>query len=201
MPTPEAQTTAAARLVEPAECLLLVIDLQEKFVPYLRRAARVLSGTGLLLDAAHALGAPVLVTEHNPRAIGPTVPEVARHLRGDPVMAKMIFSCCGDEGVLAAIRGHEAVRTLVLAGCEAHICVMQTALDALRLGYAVHVAADAVSSRMALDYRVGLERMRDAGAVVASAEMTAYELLRRADGPGFKALLPAFKGWVGRVNE
>lgn len=201
MTTTSTSDNPNARFIEPGESLLVVIDLQEKFVPYLWRAQRVLSGTRLMLDAAHALGVPVLVTEHNPKAIGGTVPEVTRYLREDPVKDKMIFSCCGDDGIRAHLQAQPAVKNIIIAGCETHICVMQTALEAQGLGYNVHVAADAVGSRMELDWRIGLERMRAAGVVISTAEMMAYELLRRADRPEFKQMLPAFKDWVSRVGQ
>ncbi len=77
---------------------------------------------------------------------------------------------------------------------ESHICVMQTALGALREGYLVHVASDAVSSRTEWNWKLGLERMRAAGALISSAEMMVYELLRSSGAPGFKELLPYLKG-------
>jgi len=84
--------------------------------------------------------------------------------------------------------------TILLCGMEAHICVMQTALAALREGYLVHVASDAVSSRTESNWRIGLDRMRAAGAVLSSAEMMMYELLRSSGSPAFKELLPYLKG-------
>jgi nicotinamidase-related amidase len=77
---------------------------------------------------------------------------------------------------------------------ETHICVMQTALAALHEGYLVHVASDAVSSRTESNWRIGLARMRAAGAVISSAEMMIYELLRSSGAPAFKELLPYLKG-------
>jgi nicotinamidase-related amidase len=83
--------------------------------------------------------------------------------------------------------------TILLCGMETHICVMQTTLGALREGYLVHVASDAVSSRTELNWRIGLERVRAAGAILSSAEMMLYELLRSSGAPAFKELLPYLK--------
>jgi len=91
--------------------------------------------------------------------------------------------------------------TILIVGCETHVCVMQTTLDALAAGYAVHVAADAVSSRKKLDWQRGLGRIESAGAVTATAEMIAYELLGRSDTPAFKALLPTLKGWTSTDDD
>ena len=84
--------------------------------------------------------------------------------------------------------------TLLLCGMESHICVMQTALAALREGYLVHVASDAVSSRAEWNWKIGLERMRAAGAVISSTEMMIYELMRSSSSPAFKEMLPHLKG-------
>jgi nicotinamidase-related amidase len=84
--------------------------------------------------------------------------------------------------------------TALLCGMETHICVMQTALGALREGYLVHVASDAVSSRTELNWRIGLDRMRAAGAILSSTEMMIYELLRSSGAPAFRELLPYLKG-------
>jgi nicotinamidase-related amidase len=84
--------------------------------------------------------------------------------------------------------------TLLLCGMESHICVMQTALAALREGYIVQVASDAVSSRTEWNWKIGLERMRAAGAVISSTEMMIYELMRSSSSPAFKEMLPHLKG-------
>jgi len=187
-----------ALFLNPAESLLLVVDLQEKFVPYLKHSKRVLQSTELLLQAAKVMNIPVVVSEHNPEGIGPTVPEIARHLDGAEVIRKDVFSCMRDQKIRAVVARRQEAKTLVIAGCETHVCIMQTSLDAMELGYNVHVAADGVSSRSELDWQMGLERIGKAGGVIATAEMVAYELLRRSDTPEFKKLLPVFKEWSKR---
>jgi nicotinamidase-related amidase len=101
----------------------------------------------------------------------------------------MTFSCCGSKDFLSALERY----TILLCGVETHICVNQTALDLLRLGYQVHVAADAVSSRKESNYRIGLDRMRQAGAVITSTEMAVFEMLRDAAAPEFKRILELVK--------
>jgi len=106
-----------------------------------------------------------------------------------------MFSCFGSEafcGLLKRLPGQRT--TVLLCGMETHICVMQTALGALREGYLVHVAADAVSSRTELNWRLGLNRIQAAGAILSSTEMMIYELLRQSGAPAFKELLPFLKG-------
>lgn len=185
----------------PQECLLLVIDLQEKFLPYLKHSPRVLQSARLLADVARELRLPVVVSEHNPKRIGPTVPELAGKLAEARVFAKDAFSCFDDAAIREAIQSHGGRKSLLIAGCETHICVLQTTIDALHLGYSVHVAADGVGSRRELDWRAGLQRIAGCGGVVSTSEMMAYELLGRSDTASFKALLPSFKEWVKRDDD
>jgi nicotinamidase-related amidase len=105
-----------------------------------------------------------------------------------------MFSCFGSDVFCSTLKRLPGQRTTVLlCGMESHICVMQTALAALREGYVVHVASDAVSSRTEWNWHVGLDRMRAAGAVISSTEMMMYELLRSSADPGFRQILPYLK--------
>ena len=108
---------------------------------------------------------------------------------------KNLFSCFGSDVFCTLLKRLPGNRnTLLLCGMESHICVMQTALAALREGYLVHVASDAVSSRTEWNWKIGLDRMRAAGAVISSTEMMIYELMRSSSSPAFKELLPHLKG-------
>jgi len=123
------------------------------------------------------------------------VPEIASLLPDITPIDKTMFSCFGSDVFCSMLKRLPGQRTTaLLCGMETHICVMQTALGALREGYVVHVASDAVSSRSELNWRVGLDRMRAAGAVISSTEMMTYELLRSSGSPAFKELLPYLKG-------
>ncbi len=188
-------------LLKAEESMLIVVDLQEKFVPYLQQTRDVVRASTLMLQAAQVMNVPVLISEHNSPRMGATVPEICRAAGNAPVIEKHIFSVVSVPEVLQRLNEHPAVKNLVLCGCETHVCVCQTCLEALSAGYNVHVAADAVSSRLAVDRRVGLQRMQEAGAVISSAEMFAYELLRGIDHPGFKTMLPYFKGWTERQSD
>jgi nicotinamidase-related amidase len=189
------------KLIAPEDCLLLIIDLQDKFLPFLKHSGRVLQSTKLLIDVARELNIPMVVTEHNPKRIGPTVQELAVKLKDVPVFSKEIFSCFGDPEIKKSITAHKNLKNILLVGCETHICIMQTTIAALHLGYNVHVAANGVSSRKEVDWNAGLDRIARCGAVVATSEMIAYELLGRSDTAHFKALLPSFKDWVNRTED
>ena len=180
---------------------MLIIDLQEKFLPFLKHSGRVLQSTKLLIAVARELRIPIVVTEQNPKRIGPTVQELAVKLKDVPNLSKDIFSCFGDATIKKAIGAHKDLKNILIVGCETHICVLQTTIAALALGYNVQVAADGVGSRKEIDWQAGLDRIARCGAVVATSEMIAYELLGRSDTANFKALLPAFKDWVNRSED
>jgi nicotinamidase-related amidase len=123
------------------------------------------------------------------------VPEIASLLPETEAIDKNLFSCFGSEAFCNLIKRLPGNRnTLLLCGMESHICVMQTALAALREGYLVHIASDAVSSRTEWNWKIGLDRMRAAGAVISSTETMMYELMRSSATPAFKQLLPYLKG-------
>jgi nicotinamidase-related amidase len=107
---------------------------------------------------------------------------------------KLEFGCFGSDQFCSAVKSLPGNRnTLLLCGTEAHICVLQTALGALNHGYLVHVAADAVGSRTEFNWKIGLDRMQAAGAVISCAEMMMYELLRASGTAAFKQMLPYIK--------
>ncbi len=186
---------AARRPLLPERTALLVIDIQEKLLPPIWQRERLLRNSQLLLRLAAVLPLPVAATTQYVRGLGPTVPEIAGLLPPETVAYdKLQFSCFGSEQFCDALRALPGdCDSLLLCGMEAHICVLQTALEALRRGYLVHAVADAVSSRSEQNWRLGLDRMRDAGAVISSTEMATYELLRASGSPAFKQMLPYLK--------
>ena len=188
-------TEMARRAVEPDQCALIVVDIQEKLLPPIWEKERLVRNAQLLIRLAGILKIPALVTTQYNKGLGNTVPEVASLLPETPTVDKLMFSCFGSDVFCSLLKRLPGQRTTVLlCGMETHICVMQTALGALREGYLVHVASDAVSSRTELNWRIGLERMRSAGAILSSTEMMIYELLRSSGAPAFKELLPYLKG-------
>jgi nicotinamidase-related amidase len=185
---------AARRSLTPALCTLVVIDIQEKLLPAVLNPEALVQNSRLLIRLAIILEIPVLLTTQYVRGLGPTVPEIAELLPTVRPIDKLEFGCFGREEFRNALRELPGPRTTVLlCGMESHICVMQTALGALENGYTVHVAADAVSSRTDLNWRLGLERMESAGCVISSTEMMMYELLRRSGTAQFKEMLPYIK--------
>jgi len=185
----------ARRPLEAEQCALLVVDMQEKLLPPIWEKERLVRNVQRLIRLAGILKIPSLVTVQYAKGLGNTVPEVASLLPGNPPIDKLTFSCFGSDAFCSVLKRLPGRRTtMLLCGMETHICVMQTALGALREGYLVHVASDAVSSRTELNWRIGLDRMRSAGAILSSTEMMIYELLRSSGAPAFRELLPYLRG-------
>ncbi len=185
----------ARRPLEPEQCALVVIDIQEKLLPPIFQKEQLLRNSQLLIRAATIFKIPALVSTQYAKGLGGTVPEVASLLAGTEAIDKTLFSCFGSDVFCSVLKRLPSTRnTLLLCGMESHICVTQTALGALRDGYLVHVASDAVGSRTEWNWKIGLERMRAAGAVISSTEMMIYELMRSSSSAAFKELLPHLKG-------
>jgi len=185
----------ARRLLDADQCALVVVDIQEKLLPPIFQKDQLVRNTKLLIRAARILKIPALVSTQYAKGLGGTVPEIASLLPETEPIDKQLFSCFGSDVFCSLLKRLPGKRnTLLLCGMETHICVMQTALAALGEGYLVHVASDAVSSRAEWNWKIGLDRMRAAGAVISSTEMMIYELVRSSGSPAFKELLPHLKG-------
>jgi nicotinamidase-related amidase len=185
----------ARRALAAEQCVLVVIDIQEKLLPPIFHKQELARNSQLLIRAAGIMKIPALVSTQYAKGLGGTVPEIASLLDGTQPIDKHMFSCFASDAFCTLLKRLPGNRnTLLLCGMESHICVAQTALGALRDGYLVHVASDAVSSRTEWNWKVGLDRMRAAGAVISSTEMMIYELMRSSSSAAFKELLPHLKG-------
>ena len=174
--------------LDPKRATVLLIDLQEKLMPTIAERDRVMRGCGLLLRLASALKLPVIATTQYEKGLGPLVPSIAELLpEGTIRLEKTTFSCFDDLRFAALVNPES---TVIVAGVEAHICVAGTVLAARRLNLAIEVAVDAVSSRCVDDATVGVQRMACAGALITTAEMAIYELLKDSRSPAFREMLP-----------
>ena len=184
---------AARRPLRPEECTLAVIDIQEKLLPPIWEKERMVRNSQLLIRMAQEMKLPVLVSTQYAKGLGQTIPEIASLLPNVQVFDKLEFGCFGNGDYCSAAGKLADRNTLLLCGMETHICVMQTALGALNQGMNVHVAADAVSSRTELNWKLGLGRMQAAGAVISSTEMMLYELMGKSGTATFKEMLKWIK--------
>lgn len=174
-------------LISRDKSCLLVVDVQARLAPAMDAERAVVHNTALLLKAARRLDVPVLVSEQYRRGLGPTIDAVAEFVPEGSVVEKMHFSCMNDAGFAQRFR-RTGRPMAVVAGIEAHVCVLQTVEQLLDSGAAVFVVADATSSRTAANHAAALERMRHAGAHVATTEMVVFEWLEKAGTPEFKEL-------------
>jgi nicotinamidase-related amidase len=166
---------------------LLVIDVQERLLPVIDGAQEIEKRIGVAIEGALVTGVPVIATEQYPKGLGRTVPSLSEHLGGIEPVEKVRFSCCGVEAVDRELARLEPAAVLI-AGIETHVCVMQTCLDLIERGMTPVVLADCVGSRHELDHRVGLERLRAAGAVITTLESALFELTGTAGTDEFKQI-------------
>jgi nicotinamidase-related amidase len=174
-------------LLDRARSALVVVDVQERLAPAMADGEAVVGRVALLLQTARRLGVPVLASEQYPKGLGHTVPALASYLEGATVVAKTAFSAARSPEFMAALRAVDRTQ-LVICGMETHVCVLQSALDLVERGFAVHVAADAVGSRHHARRELGLARMRDAGCEIVDSEMCAFEWLGEAGTDEFREL-------------
>lgn len=170
---------------------LVLVDYQARLMPAIHDGAMVAANARLLAQAARTLGIPVLGTEQNPSGLGPNVEYVkAECVR---TLAKMHFNACAD-GLLEALEEEKkSCDQVVIAGCEAHVCMLQTALGLRRAGKRVWVVSDASGSRRASDHAAAMSRLAQAGATIVTYEMVLFEWLDNCVHPRFREVLGLIK--------
>ncbi|MCX7011934.1 MAG: isochorismatase family protein [Candidatus Sumerlaeota bacterium] len=181
-----------SRLLKREDSVLLVCDIQDALVPHIFNHETLIPTVCYLVRVASQLGVPIRLTEQYPKGLGRTNAAILEALPKDvPPIEKLEFSGWREERVRAAMPLSR--KTLVLAGIETHICMMQTALGALEAGWRVALAADAAGSRRESDHLTALLRLREAGVIIGTAEAFVYEWIGRAGTDEFRALLPLLK--------
>ncbi len=170
------------------DCIALVIDIQEKLFPFIEGKDRMVQNQLRLIGGLQALGVPSIVTEQYRKGIGPTISPIIE-LIGDKFeyMEKMEFSCLENEAIKERVMA-TGRKNIIIIGIEAHVCILQTTLDALEAGMKPVVVADCTGSRLAANRDIALGRMRSEGAVITSYESLLFELLVRSGTPEFKEI-------------
>ena len=167
--------------------VFVLIDVQDTLLKKCREWERVIDRSVVFIKFCHVVDIPIVATEQYPKGLGRTNLEVAE-AAGTEFLPKTTFNCFGEPAFVKVVEDL-APKTLVLAGIEAHVCILQTALDALDRGYKVHVMADAVSSRADWMAENGLARMVQAGVVVSNTESAMFEIVGDSADPLFKRML------------
>ena len=167
---------------------VLVVDYQEKLMPAMHNKDAFIPRTQMLLQGLQALEIPMIVSEQYPKGLGSTIPEIKEVLSEDAVvLPKTSFSLLDNEELRAAIENLNR-DIILMCGAEAHICVLQTAMDLVAMGKTVVFVTDCVGSRTAFDMEMGLRRAQQEGVLMTSAEAVLFELQGVASGPVFKTI-------------
>src|SRR5512141_2594582 len=171
-------------LLDKNNALLLIIDIQERLAAVMKQKDQVVKNTLHLVELAKMQNIPIVLTEQYPKGLGRTLPEITTALPAHVLVEKVAFNCCSEHSFDAQVKRFNR-KKIIVAGMETHICVLQTCIGLLKEGHDVHVAADAVCSRTELNWRSGLEFIRDAGGVVTNTETALFQLLGVAGTPEF----------------
>ncbi len=173
--------------IERENTTCLVIDIQEKLFPVMNGKEDLLKNCRILIQGLQILHIPIIVTQQYTKGLGKTIPEISSLIEDFSFIEKRDFSCCGEPEVIGRLKQSD-VKNIVLCGIEAHVCVLQTALDLKEKGWIPVVVADAVTSRHARNYEISLERFRFEGIMVTSAESLLFELTGTSSAPEFKSI-------------
>jgi nicotinamidase-related amidase len=176
-------------LLSREDCILVVIDMQEKLMPAISNKEKVIENVVRLVKFANVVGLPVVVTEQE--KLGATLSEVAKELPDFRPISKVCFNCFLCQGFADEVE-RLGRKSLIITGAEAHICVAQTAISATS-HFRIQAVSDAISSRTGENWRVSLERMQQEGVSITSTEMFIYEILQKAGTDEFKAVLKLVK--------
>lgn len=179
-------------LMKSDQCVLVVVDVQEKLAPAVKGIAGIVEVTACLIEAADILGVPIVVTEHCPDRIGATVSALRKAVDVGTVLRKVHFNALSEDHCKAHFESLGR-RQPVVCGTEAHVCVLQTAHGLRASGYDTFIVADAVGSRKSHDRDTALSRMAAAQMTVVTAEMVLFEWIGRGDTSEFRQLLPMIK--------
>ncbi len=160
--------------------VLVVIDLQEKFVPVIAEIDSVKQNIKKLVDACKVLNFSIIFTEQYSKGLGKTILETTN----DPI-EKICFDCFKENEFLERIKGF---KNLIITGIEAHVCVLQTAISAVKKGFNAYLVVDALSSRKKVDKEIALERAKQEGIKLATTEMAIFQMIEKAGTPEFKEI-------------
>lgn len=172
--------------------VLTLIDVQEKLYPHMRDKETLLKNIVTLTKGFRILDIPIIVNEQYKKGLGETLPEIKEAVGKHRGHEKISFSCCkNDEAMVNIERLHR--KSVVVAGIESHICVLQSAIDFKNNGYEVYVVADCISSRKSSDTEIALQRMMQEGIKLTSYESLLFELLQSSEHASFKEISKLIK--------
>lgn len=169
------------------ETLVLVIDIQERLYGHINNHEALLKNMTILLQGLKHLELPFIVNEQYKKGLGATIPEIEAIVCQDTHFEKTSFSCLQNPPTKEAVLTCKKKYAIVM-GVETHVCVMQSCLDLLEMGIKPIVIVDCVGSRKQGDHEIAIQRLANAGAILASYESILFELCANAKEPAFKAI-------------
>lgn len=179
-------------MLDSQECLVLVVDVQERLVNMLYKN-KVVGKTSKLVRAAKLLNVPIIATEQYPTGLGATVEDVKQYFYHDtPIIAKTAFSAIRESGFMDVLKSF-GKKQIVVCGIETHVCVHQSVADLIAEGFEVYVAKDACASREKHEFEQGIDCMRSNGAKISCVEIILFEWLKDAKNPCFKEVQSLIK--------
>jgi len=179
-------------IIEKDNSILLIIDVQENFKPVISNWKILIENINKLIKSFQILKVPILVTEQYPKGLGKTIPEIQRNLAIYKPIAKREFSCFSNKSFLNKLKKLKK-KNIIICGIEAHVCIINTLLDAISKGFNVHLVVDAISSRKEIDIKTAIQRAKQAGAFLATTEMIIFQLTKTSTFKRFKDIIKIVK--------
>jgi nicotinamidase-related amidase len=174
------------------DSLLLIIDIQQAMLKVIDSWETAAGTVKQLIQSATALEVPILLTEQYKKGLGETIPELVQEIESPQIVAKEYFSACLEADFIPTVQSFNR-KKIIVTGMETHVCVLQTSLDLIKAGFQVHLVADAVASRVNKNRDIAIDLMRQAGAVITSAEIVIFQWACRANTDEFRKILPVVK--------
>ena len=169
------------------DTLGLAIDIQERLAPVMHKQEQLVKNTSILISGLNELGMPVAISQQYTKGLGETIPEIKACVKEFMPFEKRDFSCCDDEQIIAHLK-KLGLKNILICGIEAHVCVLQTAIDLKEAGFNPVVVVDCISSRTPENLELAKERFRFEGIMMTSYESILFELTRSSAAPQFRAI-------------
>tara|TARA_Y100001968_G_C19128178_1_gene605340 strand:+ start:60 stop:623 length:564 start_codon:yes stop_codon:yes gene_type:complete len=179
------------KLLDESNSMLLIVDMQERLLKAIPERDNLIFNIAKLIEASNILNIKNIYSEQNPNKLGSTVKEIVQ-TGNSIIFDKMSFSCCGSKKLINFLE-HEYIDTVVICGIESHVCVQQTSIDLIQLGYNVVIAVDAINSRNIYDHEIAIKRIENSGVIVSTTESIIFEWCKTADRVEFKNISEIIK--------
>jgi len=173
--------------VKVEDSIFCLVDVQEKLYPHVSNKDVIEKNLVTLVKGLRIHELPFIINEQYKKGLGETIPALKELVESDPHFEKTSFSCCGNDSMLETIKG-SGKKTVIIAGIETHVCVLQTCLDLLEEGFKVVIVTDCVTSREPYNSIMAIERLVQAGVIPTTYESLLFELTQSAKNPNFKAI-------------